>query len=90
MLDGVRHSIEELIALYEAEKAENTLLREELRQSREAGAALKEQIDELESEIDTRNLKDAFNGGNYNPEAKKKIESLIKGIDKCISLLEEA
>lgn len=90
MLEDLRGNIEKLIALYEAEKTENVRLAEELRKSEQTGAELREKISELESEIETRNLKDAFNGGMENPLAKKRLDSLVREIDKCISLLEEA
>ena len=89
MLDSVRQEIERLIARYEAEKAENTRLREELRACEETGAALKKQIMELESEIETRKLTAAFNAG-VPQDAKEKVDTLIKEIDRCISWLEEA
>jgi len=90
MLEEVRKHIEQLIARYEAVKAENEKLREELRASEETGAALRKQLDELESEIETRKLAAAFGGENSRQEAKAKVDTLIKEIDKCISYLEEA
>ena len=89
MLENIRQEIERLIACYEAEKAENTRLREELRACEETGAALKKQIMELESEIETRKLTAAFNAG-VPADAKEKVDTLIKEIDRCISWLEEA
>ena len=89
MLENVRQEIERLIARYEAEKAENARLREELRACEETGAALKKQIMDLESEIETRKLTAAFNAG-VPSDAKEKVDTLIKEIDRCISWLEEA
>ncbi len=89
MLDSIRQEIERLIACYEAEKAENTRLREELRACEETGAALKKQIMELESEVETRKLTAAFNAG-VPADAKEKVDTLIREIDRCISWLEEA
>ena len=90
MLEEVRNHIEQLIARYEAVKAENEKLRHELRASEETGAALRKQLEELESEIETRKLAAAFGGENARLEAKAKVDTLIKEIDKCISYLEEA
>ena len=89
MLESVRQEIERLIARYEAEKAENEKLRQEFRTCEETGAALKKQIMELESEIETRKLTAAFNAG-VPADAKVKVDTLIKEIDRCISWLEEA
>ena len=89
MLENVRAHIEKLIALYEAEKAENERLRLELHTSEETVTALRKQIMELESQARTRSLSDAFTGGD-NAAAKEKVEKLIREINKCISLMEEA
>lgn len=89
MLESVRKQIEQLIARYEAEKVENERLRKELQACEETGAALRKQIDELESEIETRKLATAFGSGN-TAEAKAKVDTLIREIDKCISYLEDA
>lgn len=90
MLEGVRKHIEQLIARYEAVKAENDTLRGELRASEETGAALRKQIDELESEIETRKLAEAFGTFPDKAESRARVDSLIREIDKCISYLEEA
>ena len=90
MLENVRTQIEQLIARYEAEKAENERLRAELQACEQTGAALREQIKELESEIETRKLTEAFAGGVPSADVKAKVDKLIKEIDKCISYLEEA
>ena len=90
MLEDVRHHIEQLIARYEAEKTENDRLRQELHACEETRAALRKQIMELESEIQTQKLAAAFSGGIATPEVKAKVDTLIKEIDKCISYLEEA
>lgn len=89
MLDQVRAYIEQLIARYEAEKTENEKLRRELRACEETGATLKKQITELESEIETRKLAEAF-CAVAPADAKAKVDTLIKEIDRCISCLEEA
>ena len=90
MLEDIRKQIEQLIARYEAEKAENERLRQELHASEETGKALRKQIDILESEIETQKLAQAFSGGSPSPETKAKVDTLIKEIDKCISYLERS
>ncbi len=88
MLEDVRKQIERLIARYEAEKAENERLREELHASKEAGDACRRQILELESTIETLKLTEAFAAGGDHRAAKEKMDRLIREIDHCISLLE--
>ena len=89
MLEDIRQKIEQLIARYEAEKAENQKLREKLQACKETGNSLREQIMELESEIETRKLTEAFTGGGDRAAAKEKVDTLIREIGKCISCLED-
>ncbi len=88
MLEEVRKHIEELIARYEAEKVENDRLREELHACKETGEACRRQILELESQIETLKLTEAFTAGGDHSAAKEKMDQLIREIDKCISWLE--
>ena len=90
MLDKVKQSIRQLIAAYETERTERIRLQAELEESRIQNEACRKQIIELERQIDNLKLTEAFKAstsGN-SPEAKKKIDGLIKEIDRCISLME--
>lgn len=89
MLENIRKDIEQLIARYEAVKVENQNLRQELQACKEAGIAQKAKIMELESEVSSLLLSQAFNAAPGS-DAKAKLDSLIKEIDKCISMLEES
>ena len=89
MLNTLRQRIGQLIALYEAERAERIKLRIELEKTQRQNEAYREQILELEREIDNLKLKRAFMAdGMDNAQARKRIEKLMKEIDKCISLME--
>lgn len=87
MLDAVRQKITQLIAAYETEKAERMKLQAELEHKVSENETYKKQIIELERKIDNQRLAGAFLNGD-NAESKKKIDRLIKEIDKCISLME--
>ncbi len=88
MLETVKEQIKRLIAAYETEKMERTRLTSELEQSRLQNEAYRKQIIELERQIDNLKLTDAFMAGGDNAAAKKKIDSLLKEIDRCIALME--
>ena len=88
MLDIVKQKITQLIAAYESEKAECDRLRTELEQCRQKNQDYEKQITELERQIDNRKLAAAFTSDGGSAESKKKIDRLIKEIDKCISLME--
>ena len=89
MTDKLKERIQQLIAAYESERAERRRLETELEKSELENAQHKKQITELERTIDNLKLADAFKAGNAdNTEARKKIDRLIKEIDKCITLVE--
>ncbi len=88
MLETVKEKIKRLIAAYESEKMERTRLQTELEQTRLQNEAYRKQIIELERQIDNLKLTEAFKAGGDNAAAKKKIDSLIKEIDRCIALME--
>ena len=88
MLEKVKNSIQKLIALYEAEKAENLRLKAALAESNEAKESYRKRITELEEQIDNLKLTAAFTGGSSDSGAREKIERMIREIDKCISIME--
>ena len=87
MLEQVKQNIKRLIAAYEAEKMERTRLQSALDQAMTQNETYRKQITELERQIDNLKLAGAFKAAG-SPEAKKKINSLMKEIDRCITLLE--
>ena len=89
MLDNVKQSIKQLIAAYESERMERIRLQAELEQSAIQNDTYRKQIIELERQIDNLKLTEAFKASSGNsPEARKKIDGLIREIDRCISLME--
>ena len=89
MLENIKHKIEQLIAAYEKEKMERINLQEALQLAQRQNETYKLQITELEREIDNLKLTKAFMAdGTDNVQAIKKIDRLMKEIDKCISLME--
>ena len=89
MLETIKQKIAQLIAAYEAEKAERERVQALLEQADIQNKQYREQTTELNRTIDNLKLAEAFKAGPASsPEAKKKIDSLIRDIDKCISLIE--
>ena len=89
MLENVKENIKRLIAAYESEKMERERLQSELDNCRMQNETYKKQIIELERQIDNLKLTEAFMaGGADTTAAKKKIDSLMKEIDRCIKLME--
>ena len=89
MLDNVRQKTRQLIAAYETERMERIRLQSELAESRTQNENYRKQIIELERQIDNQKLTEAFMaGGADTAAAKKKIDSLMKEIDRCIKLME--
>ena len=89
MLDTLKQPIVKLIAAYETEKSERERLAKELEVASAQNETYRKQIIELERQIDNLKLTEAFKATSGNsPEARKKIDGLIKEIDRCISLME--
>ena len=89
MIEKLRQRIQQLISAYETERQERKRLESELEKSSMQNKAYREQILELERTLDNLKLADAFKSGNAdNTEARKKIDKLIKEIDRCITLME--
>ena len=89
MLETVKERIKQLIAAYETEKMERIRLQSELEKTRVQNDTYRKQIIELERQIDNQKLTEAFMaGGTDTAAAKKKIDSLMKEIDRCIKLME--
>ena len=88
MLEKLKDGIQRLISLYEGEKHRADRLELELQESKVAVQTLKEQIAELNRQIDNQKLASAFSGSADNREAKDRLTKLIKEIDRCIALLE--
>ena len=89
MLETVKQQITRLIAAYETEKTERTRLSSELEQSKILNEIYRKRISELERQIDNLKLTEAFMGtGTDNSQAKNKIDSIIKEIDRCIALIQ--
>ena len=89
MINKLKERIQQLISAYETEREQRIRLEAELARSETQNEAYRKQITELERTIDNLKLADAFKSGNAdNTEARKKIDRLIKEIDKCITLME--
>ena len=89
MLETVKQQVVRLIAEYEYEKLKCDRISSELEQSKLLNSTYEKRISELERQIDNMKLKEAFlASGDGNVEAKRKIDSVIKEIDRCISLIE--
>ena len=89
MLDNIKQKIGQLIAAYEKERMERIRLQAALEQAEKQNETYKTQITELERQIDNLKLTQAFVAGDTdNEQARKKIDRLMKEIDKCIKLME--
>ena len=89
MLDTLKQPIVKLIAAYETEKSDRERLAKELEEVKQQNETYRKQILELERQIDNQKLSEAFKATAGNgAEAKKKVNALLKEIDKCIKLIE--
>jgi len=88
MLDDIRLNIAKLISLYEAEKQRADALAAKLARKEEEVLMCREQITDLNQQIDNLNLMSAFMVDSDTQQAKDRITKMIREIDRCIKLLE--
>ena len=89
MFENLRQLITRLIAAYEQEKEERMRLEGELEKVKNENETCRKQIIELEKRIDNFKLSEAFTrSSDSTSAASKKVDELIKEIDKCIKLIE--
>ena len=89
MLEDIWTDIRTLISIYEKTKREYEEVSEQLRRSEDAAVRYREQIYELEKQVDSLKLRNAFLATSGDEEAKEKVDRLIREIDKCIAMLEK-
>lgn len=88
MLEDIKSNIAKLVALYEAERQRADDLARRLAASEEKCLQYKEQITDLNQQIDNLELMRAFQAAGDPTESKERIAKLIREIDRCIKLLE--
>ena len=88
MLEEIKSNIARLVALYEAERQRADTLAAKLSDSEQKCRQYKEQITDLNQQIDNLELMRAFQATGDPAESRERIARLIKEIDKCIKLLE--
>lgn len=89
MLEDIKTNIAKLIALFESERQRADSLAQQLAQSEEKALKYREQVTDLNQQIDNLKLLCAFNADGNPDLAKERINKLIREIDKCIKLLEK-
>lgn len=87
MLEKIQNQFYRLISAYESERKRRIEIQEQLERNTIELESCRKQIKELEIQIDKLRLAGAFSSNADNTESKKELESLIKEIDRCISLL---
>ena len=88
MLDNVRQQFLSLVSAYETERAERCRLEQENKELAQKCETYREQILELKTKNDKLGLTAAFVGSSADTsESRKKIEMIVKEIDKCLALM---
>ena len=89
-VSSLKRKIEILISRYEALKEENASLRETVSKYEHKLEIKENKINELEKQLNKLQLKEAFLGVSPDKaKAGKKVASLIREIDSCISMLSD-
>lgn len=86
----LKSKIEELVSRYETLARENADLKTRLSRCEKELKKKDTKLKDVEKQIDTLRLKEAFLGTTGDrTQARKKVARLIKEIDACVSLLNE-
>ncbi len=86
----LKSKIEELVSRYETLARENADLKTRLSRCEKELEKKETKLKDVEKQIDTLRLKEAFLGTTGDrTQARKKVARLIKEIDACVSLLNE-
>lgn len=88
MTDNINNKILKLISLYESEKQRADSLSSELEVVKSENFRYKEQIKDLDKQIEDLKLSNAFLVAGDVDSSKEIIAKLIREIDNCIKLLE--
>lgn len=88
MLEDIKAGVARLISLYETEKQRADALATQLDDKEAELLKYKEQITDLNRQIDKLKLAGAFSGNADTAASRQRIDKLIREIDKCIKLLE--
>ena len=88
MLHNVSQQFLSLVSAYETEKAKRCKLEQENKELTQLCEAYREQITELKTKYDNLELTTALVGSSADTsESRKKIEMIVKEIDRCLSLI---
>ena len=86
----LKSRIEELVSRYETLDRENADLKARLSRCKRELDKKDTKLNELERQLDTIRLKEAFLGTSEDrAQARRKVARLIKEIDACVALLNE-
>jgi len=86
----LKSRIEELVSRYETLDRENVDLKARLARCEKELNKKETKLKDIEKQIDTLRLKDAFMGTSGDrTQARRMIAKLIKEIDACVGLLNE-
>tara|TARA_B110000467_G_scaffold142232_1_gene143528 strand:- start:23 stop:304 length:282 start_codon:yes stop_codon:yes gene_type:complete len=87
-IDRLQHKLEKLVAKHEDVKGANVRLTDQMTQLRQQLDTQQESVQELEDKNKILKLSASLHGEEQDTQAaRKKINELVREIDKCIALL---
>ena len=90
VIGQLKNHIEQIISKYELALSENIALKQQLQKTQEELELKNGRISELEQAVEQIQLADAFNATSEDvKQAKRRIASIVKEIDRCISMLND-
>lgn len=89
IIGRIRSKIQELVRRIEALRKENGRLQTALEQAREKEASLRDEVERLEQKLIARSVGASGWNEQEKTELDKRLQSYLKEIDRCITLLGE-
>jgi chromosome segregation ATPase len=88
-LKRIQTKLQQLLKQYVILQKENNLLKEELLNAKKHVTTQQENIDNLKQQVDVLRYSNGEMSGNDKKEFEKKINTYVKEIDRCITMLSQ-
>jgi chromosome segregation ATPase len=88
-LKRIQTKLQQLLKQHTVLQKENSLLKEELQGTKTQLAARQDSIDNLKQQVDVLRYSNGEMGDADKKEFEKKINSYVKEIDRCITMLSQ-
>lgn len=87
LITQIENKIEMLVSKLEVLNSENELLTNQIKELQESINKKNKDLESLTKKIETIKISKTIEGGKEKEEVKKKINEILREIDRCVGLL---